>query len=98
MKNSMTKMMVQNLSSGTTVESLSRLFSEFGAVKSISLATDIMTGQCRGFGFVQLEEQHAGTALSALNGRHLGDRVLHITYEQKRDHGISPIQHDKARS
>jgi len=42
----MTKMMVQNLSSRTTVESLNRLFSEFGAVISVSLATDIMTGPC----------------------------------------------------
>jgi RNA recognition motif-containing protein len=95
--NSMTKMMVQNLSSGTTVESLNRLFSEFGAVRSISLATDIMTGQCRGFGFVQLEEQHAGTALGALNGRHLGDRVLHVSYEQKHDHAITFNYHDKDR-
>jgi RNA recognition motif-containing protein len=82
-KNSMTKMMVQNLSSRTTVESLTTLFSEFGAVRSVSLATDIMTGRCRGFGFVHLDEQQTGTALGALDGRSLGDRVLHVTYEQK---------------
>ncbi len=96
-KNSMTKMMVQNLSSCTTVESLHRLFSEFGAVRSVSLATDIMTGRCGGFGFVHLDEQQTGTALYALNGRCLGDRVLHVTYEQKRDHGNVPIQRNKDR-
>ena len=45
-------MMVQNLSSRTTVESLNKLFSEFGDVISVNLATDIMTGRCEGFGFV----------------------------------------------
>jgi RNA recognition motif-containing protein len=82
----MTKMMVQNLSSRTTVESLNRLFSEFGAVRSVSLATDIMTGRCGGFGFVDLDEQQTGAALYAMNGRRLGDRVLRVTFEQKREY------------
>ena len=80
----MTKMMVQNLSSRTTVESLNKLFAEFGDVRSVSLATDIMTGRCEGFGFVHLDEQHDGAALDALDGRRLGDRVLRVTLENKR--------------
>ena len=91
----MTKMMVQNLSSRTTVENLNSLFSEFGAVRSVSLAKDIMTGRCRGFGFVHLVEQQTGAALYALNGRRLGDRVLRVTLEQKRDHEITPIKHNQ---
>lgn len=79
----MTKMMVQNLSSCTTVESLHRVFSEFGAVRSVSLATDIMTGRCGGFGFVHLDEQQSGAALSELNRLYIGDRALHVTIEQK---------------
>jgi RNA recognition motif-containing protein len=91
----MTKMMVQNLSSRTTVESLNKLFSEFGAVRSISLATDVMTGRCEGFGFVHLEEQQTGAALYALNGRCIGDRVLRVTFEQKRDYRNTPIQRNQ---
>ena len=79
----MTKMMVHNLSSHMTVESLNSLFSEYGVVKSVSLATDVMTGRCRGFGFVNLDELEAGAALDALNGRCLGDRILRVTFEQK---------------
>jgi RNA recognition motif-containing protein len=80
----MTKMMVSNLSPHTTVHSLNMLFSEYGAVQSVSLATDIMTGQCGGFGFVKLDEDEAGAALYALDGKCLGDRVLRVTFEQKR--------------
>ncbi len=83
----MTKMIVHNLSPHTTVESLNRLFSEFGTVRSVSLATDIMTGRCGGFGFVHLYEQDTGAARHALDGRRLGGRVLRVTFEQKQ---ISP--------
>ncbi len=79
----MTKMKVHNLSSDMTVESLNSLFSEYGAVRSVSLATDIMTGRCRGFGFVNLDELEAGAALDALDGSYLCGRVLRVTFEQK---------------
>lgn len=79
-------MMVHNLSSHMTVESLSSLFSEYGAVRSVSLATDVMTGRCRGFGFVHLDELEIGAALDALDGRCLGGRVLRVTFEQKREY------------
>jgi RNA recognition motif-containing protein len=81
----MTKMMVQNLAPHTTEETLNTLFSEFGTVQSISLATDVMTGRCGGFGFVSLDEQNAGDALYALDGKSLGGRVLRVTFEKKRD-------------
>jgi len=79
----MTKMMVQNLSSHMTAESLDSLFSAYGAVRSVSLSTDIMTGQCRGFGFVNLDEVETGAALDALDGSSLGGRILRVTFEQK---------------
>lgn len=79
----MTKMMIRNLSSNTTVESMNKLFSEFGTVRSVSLSMDIMTGRCSGFGYVHLDEQQIGVALSALNGKRLDDHALQVTFERK---------------
>ena len=84
MNDCVTKIVVQNLSPHTTVGSLNRLFSDFGAVRSISLATDVMTGRCAGFGFVHLYERDTGAALSALDGKDLDGRVLRVTIEQKK--------------
>jgi RNA recognition motif-containing protein len=91
-----TKMMVQNLSSRMTEDSLSRLFSDYGAVKSVCLATDIMTGRCGGFGFVHLDEQQPGAALNALNGRCVHNRALLVTFEQKRYHGSPATKGSKS--
>jgi len=79
----MTKMVVHNLSPHMTVESLNSLFSQYGAVRSVSLATDVMTGRCGGFGFVSLDEPTAGAARDALDGTRLGGRRLRVTIEQK---------------
>ena len=81
----MTKMVVQNLSPLTTVESLRQLFAAFGTVRTISLATDVMTGRCGGLGFVNLSEQNDGAALDALDGKRVDGCVLHVSLETKRD-------------
>lgn len=91
----MTKMKICNLSSSMTVESMNRIFSEFGTVRSISLSTDIMTGRCSGFGYVHLDEEQIGVALSALNGKRLDDRALNVTLEQKQEYPYSRSRMEK---
>lgn len=81
----MTKLVVHNLSPLTTVESLGRLFADFGTVRSISLATDVMTGRCGGVGFVNVNEQNDGAAIDALDGKCVDGRVLQVSLETKRD-------------
>jgi len=76
-------MVVRNLSPQMTTKTLSKLFSEYGAVRSVRLTTDIMTGRCRGVGFVSLDELETGAALDALDGSSLGGRVLQVTIEKK---------------
>ena len=84
--------MIQNLSARTTEDSLGRLFSEHGVVKSVSLATDIMTGRCGGFGYVHLDEPQTGTALEALNGQCIDNCVLIVTFEKKRYQDMTVMQ------
>ena len=87
--------MIQNLPARTTEESLGRLFSDYGVVRSVSLVTDIMTGRCGGLGYVHLDEQQTGAALKALDGRSMGDRVLCVTFEQKRYQELNSSWHNK---
>jgi hypothetical protein len=49
----------------------------------VRLATDIMTGSCRGVGFVSLDEASNGAALAALDGSSLGGRTISVTIERK---------------
>ena len=79
----MTKFIVRNLSTTSTVESVEQLFSRFGAVRSIDLATDVMTGRCSGFGYVRLVETQAGSAIAALDGLRVDGRALSVSLEHK---------------
>lgn len=80
---SVTKMVVRNLPPQMTVQSLSAVFSAHGAVRSVSLATDVMTGWCRGLGFVSLDEPRTGATLDALDGSRLGGNVIRVALERK---------------
>ncbi|MEL6899665.1 MAG: RNA-binding protein, partial [Cyanobacteria bacterium J06606_4] len=48
---------VGNLSYSATEADLSEVFSEYGAVKRITLPTDRETGRPRGFAFVEMEDE-----------------------------------------
>ena len=78
-----TRLVVRNLSTSSTVESVEQLFSRFGAVQSIDLAIDVMTGRCGGFGYVRLAEVEAGSAVAALDGLRVDGRALRVSLEQK---------------
>lgn len=78
-------MFVSNLPADASEESVTELFSEFGRVRSVRLATDVFTGRCRGFGFVEMEGHEARAAIAALNGRSLGDKPLRVRFEEPRN-------------
>lgn len=79
-----TKMVVRNLSPEITVERLSQLFSAHGAVRSVRLATDVMTGRCTGIGYVSLDEPATGAAAGALDKCCLGGRRISVAVERKK--------------
>ena len=66
-------------------DQLEEVFSEFGPVQSARVITDRMTGQSRGFGFVEMDEADAAKAISALNGSQLGGRTLTVNEARPRE-------------
>jgi cold-inducible RNA-binding protein len=75
----MTKIFVGNLSFQATEAELTSLFSQYGAVETVSVITDRMTGQPRGFAFIEMSDRkQAESAISALNGRDLQGRTLNV--------------------
>jgi cold-inducible RNA-binding protein len=75
----MTKIFVGNLSFQATEAELTSLFAQYGAVETVSVITDRMTGQPRGFAFIEMSDRkQAESAISALNGSDLQGRTLNV--------------------
>ena len=83
----MKKIFVGSLPPEATQDSVTELFSEFGKVRGIELVRDVFSGKCKGFAFVQMEGHEARAAISALNGRMLGDNHLKVKFEEPRMQG-----------
>jgi len=75
------KLFVGGLPPDSTEESVTALFSEYGKVRSIKLVTDVFSGRCKGFGFVEMEGHEARAAMEALDGKTLGSNSLKVRYE-----------------
>jgi RNA recognition motif-containing protein len=73
------KIYVGNLPFSATNESLSEMFSKFGAVDSSKIITDRDTGRSKGFGFVEMSSNdEADAAIEKLNGADMGGRALTV--------------------
>lgn len=79
----MKKLFVGNLPQDATEESVSSLFAEFGTVRSVNVISDLFTGKCKGFGFIEMEGHEARAALSALDGKMLEgmDKSLRVRFD-----------------
>lgn len=74
------KLYVGGLSYQTDQQTLKDLFSQAGAVISATIITDRMTGQSKGFGFVEMStEDEAQNAISMFNGQELDGRKLTVS-------------------
>ena len=69
---------IANLNSLIDNEALSNLFHPFGDVKSARIAKDVFTGESRGFGYVEMEEDDAQTAINELNQTSLNNLKLTV--------------------
>jgi RNA recognition motif-containing protein len=75
---------VGNLAYSVTQADLQTLFEEFGAVQSAALITDRETGRSRGFGFVEMDNADADSAIKALNGKDVGGRNIKVNQAEER--------------
>ena len=73
------KIYVGGLPYSASEQQLSDLFTEHGSVASARIITDKLTGQSRGFGFVEMTtESEAKGAIEALNGTQMDGRTLTV--------------------
>jgi RNA recognition motif-containing protein len=77
---------VGGLPYSATEEDLENLFASAGTVTSATVVTDRYTGQAKGFGFVEMEnDADAEAAINSLNGTQMGGRTLTINEAKPRE-------------
>lgn len=81
------KLLVRNLDRSTTEEELKDLFSDFGAVQYCNLVMDKVTGESKGFAFVEMPKPgDAKAAMKNLNNRTVGNNKIRVKKaEPKKD-------------
>jgi len=80
-------MLINNLPSDASEESVKQLFSEYGTVRSVYVASDVFTGKCRGFASVEMEGHEARAAVAGLNGKMYEGKNLKVRFDDGRDKG-----------
>ena len=82
----MKKFFVGNLSWKATEEQLKEFFETIGAVVSVKIVIDQMTGKSKGFAFIEMKNQpEAMKALQELNGKEVKGRALVVEeYAEKK--------------
>jgi RNA recognition motif-containing protein len=79
------KIYVGNLSYNVSDDDLASLFSQYGEVNSASVVMDRETGRSRGFGFVEMDDSAADTAIQSLNGQQHMGRTLTVNVARPRE-------------
>jgi len=73
------KLLIRNLSRSMTEAELKALFETHGMVQSCNLVMDKVTGQSKGFGFVEMPKQgEAKAAMQGLNGKDVDGSKIRV--------------------
>lgn len=72
-----------NLSQNITESELEKIFSEFGEVKNLVIKRDKKTKVSLGYGHLEMEEEAALAAISALNGKEIDGKNLTVVESSK---------------
>lgn len=79
------RLFVGNLSYSTTEEELAELFGEYGLVEKASIPIDRETQNPRGYGFVDMPDDHEGNAaVAALDKSQHNRRTLNVSIARAR--------------
>ena len=78
---------VGNLPFRTNSEELRDLFAEHGEVRDCVIPIDRDSGRSRGFGFVDMDDDEARTAITALDGYDIDGRQLRVNEARPRGGG-----------
>jgi RNA recognition motif-containing protein len=81
----MKSIFVGNLPFKATEEEIQEVFSAYGTVHSAKLLTDRETGRPRGFGFVEMDDAEAASAVAALDGKDFQGRPLRVNEARPRE-------------
>jgi cold-inducible RNA-binding protein len=82
------KLYVGNLPLETTDAQLNDLAKVFGVPSSAEVVKDKMTGQARGFGFVEFgSDAEAKAAIAGLNGKDVNGRTLKVSEARAKKNG-----------
>ena len=77
---------VGNLSYQASEDELRQAFEAFGEVVSVSIIKDKLTGQSRGFAFVEMGTDDAGrAAITGMNGKDYRGRALTVNEARPRE-------------
>ncbi len=75
---------VGNIPFDTTEPDIRTLFEEFGTVHEVKMIHDRETGRFRGFGFVEMDDEAAASAISQVDGKEIGGRTLRVSEARER--------------
>lgn len=88
------KLYVGGIPYRSTEDEMRAAFEEAGAVTSVSIIMDRMTGRSRGFGFVEMaDEAAAQAAIDKWDGKDFGGRTLSVSFA--RPQGDRPPRDDR---
>ena len=79
----MKRIYIGNMNFSTTEESIKNLFSKYGDVDSVEIIKDKYTEQSKGYGFVEMSDDDAEKAISALNGKDFEGRRIRVNFAQE---------------
>lgn len=77
---------IGNLSFDTTEQDLRQAFETFGQVTSANIISDKITGQSRGFGFIDMSaKEEAQAAIAGMNGKEIRGRAVNVSEARPRN-------------